>query len=320
MDVASSPEQVDLSPSPDFAGTECTSHQIALVSDLPALALANDKSAAAQEANTLRTNADYGKVPAVLDSDRVQKLRDQFIEEFTPKGPTEAILVEALARHAAAISRWDEGSAAIERQAARSLPDLANGLTYADSSTVDVALAGAMSTEAADRGERHSLLRSRAFLRTLEKLEAVQAVRRERESRGATMPPLGFADESACERYLTDRLRGGMVPCPECGGREGCVISTRKCWECRGCKLQIGLRANTVMARSPVSLRLWFDAVRILYWWPTINAATLAEKIGLMRVATVRSMMAKIRTAMTADNASERLAGLDRHFARYPST
>ena len=134
------------------------------------------------------------------------------------------------------------------------------------------------------------------------------------------MPPLGFGDESACERYLADRLRRGVVRCPKCGDRNGCVISTRKCWECRGCKFQLGLRANTVMARSPVSLRLWFDAIRILLWRPTIGAAELAEKIGLERMATVRSMMVKIRTAMAADNASERLAGLDRHFASNSAT
>jgi hypothetical protein len=259
-------------------------------------------------------------VPAVLDPARIQDLHDQFLCEFAPKGPTEMVLVEGLARHAAAMRRWDEGSAAIARQAARSLPDLAHGAAFTDASAVDVALAGAMSTEAADRGERHSLLRCRAFLRLLEKLEEVQAARRERESRGVTMPPLGFADESACERYLADRFARGVVRCPECGVRNGCMISTRKCWECRGCKLQLGLRANTVMARSPISLRLWFDAIRILWWRPTIGASELAEQIGLTRVPTVRSMMTKIRTALAAENSSERLAGLDQHFTANSST
>ena len=61
--------------------------------------------------------------------------------------------------------------------------------------------------------------------------------------------------------------------------------------------MQIGLRSNTVMAHSPISLRQWFDAVRLLLWRPTIGAVELAEKVGLTRLATARSMMAKIRTA-----------------------
>ena len=98
------------------------------------------------------------------------------------------------------------------------------------------------------------------------------------------------------------------------------MLETRKCRECRGCKLQIGLRGSTVMARSPVPLRLWFDAVRIMLWQPTLNATQLAKKIGLPRIATVRSMMVKIRTAMASADASERLAGLDRHFASNSTT
>lgn len=254
-------------------------------------------------------------VPAALDASCTERFRQCFMEEFDPVGVTETILACELARHAAGIERWDQGCGAVERQAARHLPNLVTDKSFMDTTAADAVLAGAMTTEAADRCERHSLLRSRAFLRTLDKLQAVQAFRREREGRQNLMPPLGFADEAACERYLTDRLRRGLVPCPKCGATEGCVIAARKSRECRGCKTHIGMRTNTIMARSPVPLRLWFDAVRLLLWRPTIDVAELAEKVGLTRIATVRSMMAKIRTAMATDNASELLAGLDRYFS-----
>jgi hypothetical protein len=80
------------------------------------------------------------------------------------------------------------------------------------------------------------------------------------------------------------------------------------------------LRSGTVLAGSALSLFTWSEAIRLLLWRPTTSAAELAEKIGLKRIATVRSMMVKIRTAMASEDASERLAGLDRHFASNSTT
>lgn len=157
--------------------------------------------------------------------------------------------------------------------------------------------------------------RSREFLRTIEILIAVQAARRQRATRGSSMPPLGFSDEAACEQYLAERLQRGLVPCPQCGARAGWMLASRKRRECRDCQHQLGMRSSTIMAHSPVPLRRWFNAIRWVLWQPMINANELGAQIGVTRLATVRFMCKKIRTALASENASERLAGLDLHFA-----
>ena len=73
------------------------------------------------------------------------------------------------------------------------------------------------------------------------------------------------------------------------------------------------------MAKSSIPLLVWFEAIRHLLWQPTITAAELADKLNIQRLATVRSLSKKIRTALMAENASELLAGLDERYAKIPS-
>ena len=74
------------------------------------------------------------------------------------------------------------------------------------------------------------------------------------------------------------------------------------------------------MAKSPLALMQWFEAIRWILWQPTITADELAQNLGLQRMATVRKMAAKVRAAMADDQATQKLAGLDKYFARPSSS
>jgi hypothetical protein len=63
-------------------------------------------------------------------------------------------------------------------------------------------------------------------------------------------------------------------------------------------------------------LLTWFEAIRQLLWRPSIETAELCIKLGIARSTTVRNIARKIREAMTEENASELLAGLDLYYAR----
>jgi hypothetical protein len=65
------------------------------------------------------------------------------------------------------------------------------------------------------------------------------------------------------------------------------------------------------MARSSVPLRAWFAAIRLLLFQPKITAGKLGTTIGVRRRATAGRMKRAILTAMTAEDASAQLAGLD---------
>jgi len=164
-----------------------------------------------------------------------------------------------------------------------------------------------------DRTDRRALGRSRGFHRAHDRLRDLQDLRRRRDEMGSTTAVFPFHDERDCERYLADRFRAAQQPCPHCGARRGAYLPSRRAWECGECHRQTGLRGGTVMARSGLPLLTWFRAIAAVLARPTIATAELAEELGIRRKATVRQLARRIREALLADDASERLAGLDNY-------
>ena len=69
------------------------------------------------------------------------------------------------------------------------------------------------------------------------------------------------------------------------------------------------------MARSAIPLLKWFKAIYCLLSKPTIRTNELGREIGIERPTTIRLMASRIREAMCADDASERLGHLDIYFS-----
>jgi transposase-like protein len=252
-------------------------------------------------------------LPKVLRRECEADYRRQFVAEYHPIGPTEWALVKDLARRAAGMDRWNDGATAIERRAAQGLHGLVDFLPGDNVDGDDAILAAVLGNASADCAERHSLAQTRAFHRSRQALEALQA--RRKAANGAVIPP-PFPDEAACIRFLEERLRSGQHGCPYCGARAGCALRSRHVWECAQCRRQIGLRGGTVMARSPLSLWTWFQSIRLLLWNPTIGTDELSRRIDVCRRTTVRTIARRVRDAIASDHATDLLAGLDQHFAR----
>jgi hypothetical protein len=74
-----------------------------------------------------------------------------------------------------------------------------------------------------------------------------------------------FPDKVACARHLAKpRWPDGFV-CPACGVCKGWEVETKPfTWECSGCRRQTSVTAGTVMHRSKLPLRTWFEAVHLL--------------------------------------------------------
>lgn len=279
--------------------------------------------AATSQIHAIADERSHGKpvtadwVPSALDvlaREHFERYVSEFSAEYQPVGPTERALVRDLARQAAAVERWAAAAEAVERTAVHHLPQLAESVS-SDELVADALLAGAMATENAQECERHSLARSRAFCRALSKLQQLRAERARGKQAYLGLP---FADEAACESYLEQRLRQ-MQFCLHCGHHAGCFLPSRRVWECGRCRKQRGLKAGTVMAGSALPLLVWCEAIRVLLWRPTMGISELGGMLRITRDGTVRRIARRIRDAMAADDATERLAGLDLHFAR-PST
>ncbi len=140
-----------------------------------------------------------------------------FSRRVRARGSDRVGLVRMLARHAAGAERYELGGGAVGRQAARHLPQLlqvsggGRELTGASTRelTDDVLLAGTLGNEAVDRCERHAMRRARTFLRTLDKLTALQAARRQPGTPAVRCPPWGFPTKRLVKPICTIDLNEG---------------------------------------------------------------------------------------------------------------
>ena len=68
------------------------------------------------------------------------------------------------------------------------------------------------------------------------------------------------------------------------------------------------------MQHSRLPLVTWFGAIEQVLRRPAIRPAELAESIGVQRLATLRSLIQRIRAAAASRSADRLLAGLQNHF------
>ncbi len=241
--------------------------------------------------------------------------RRAFLEQFNPSDFAESVLVEDLARRAAQMGQFESAHALLISQAGQALAVALNGEKGAAAAAEVAAPALVAASPRAESLFRQSLAASRGFQKTLRELQRRALERVAATANGLNRWDTRFLTEQACCTYLLRRFQNGTQACPHCGhGGRGNFIAVRQVWECAQCRLQCGIRTGTVMERSPLPLVKWFAAIRLLLLQPGSTTAELSQTLQIERVATIRSMAQKIREAMRADNASQRLADLDHVF------
>jgi hypothetical protein len=75
-----------------------------------------------------------------------------------------------------------------------------------------------------------------------------------------------------------------------------------------------------MMADSTLPLKIWFDAIQRLFVDPDLSSAELQRRMSIRRVATVRALARRVRTALTTDDCTTLLAGLDQKLAQVASS
>jgi len=244
--------------------------------------------------------------PAIFGTEVLERQRQRFRAEWQPATPTEACLVEELARHAAALERATPIEEAVLRTSARELSSISD--TNGDQAAAqDRVLAAACGSETIDRITRYRRAHEKGFFAALTRLREL------RESSAAVvLPPKLSAlqfDATACMRYL--RRRRELKGCPACGAIEGKWLGSRDVWQCRKCRRQVGPRSGTVCECSPLPVHMWFAAIAAIFENWSIGTDALAEMIGIRREKTVRAMAQRIREACESLDSERLLAGLD---------
>ncbi len=256
------------------------------------------------------------RLPEVLGRHVLDGYVRELTAEWRPTTPTQHILVQEIARHAAALERIEQAEqAALRFSAAQATTigsvDLGGGV-LADE---EIALAAAANAECVDRITRYRRAHEKGLHSALQKLtedlHRRNPVRQEVGARGRATP---FASEDDCVAYLVEWSRGQPFRCPRCHHPEAVRLATRQRRQCAGCRHQVGIRHGTLMHGSRVPLLVWFRAIAVFVKNPEISAADFAKATGLHRPKTARRVLRKIRDAATGPDARQLLAGLDTVF------
>lgn len=119
-----------------------------------------------------------------------------------------------------------------------------------------------------------------------------------------------FPNEEACVKFLIEsRWPDGFV-CPQCAGREYFWLSKRTLLQCKQCGHQASPTAGTVMHRTKIPLKLWFNAAYLVTTLtPGLSAVQFQKQVGLKYYATAFAVLHKLRSAMVRQG-RDKLSGI----------
>jgi transposase-like protein len=244
----------------------------------------------------------------LLGPEAIERHRHALRTEWRPASATQEFLVAELARHAAALERAEQAELAVLRCGARRTAGV-GPLVDTAGAEADVPLTGAFASKALECVTRYRASHEKAWHTALARLRECQTREGPAPAAPADGPP--WATEAECATYLLARLRRPGHRCPHCSHPHGYWLAIRRRWQCAGCGRQVGLRAGTVMERSPLPLRAWFAVIWQMLADRQTPLGELAARGGVRRLATVRDMAARVGRALDAPRRTELLAGLD---------
>jgi len=232
----------------------------------------------------------------------------QLVREYRPMGRAEEVLVREMARHVVALTHAEKAEPSVLAMSATMVADIKD---TAGDGGLDSALAASVTSDGTERVSRYRQGHERAFhlaLRSLVKLQAARSIQSGRRD----VEWDRFSTEEDCENYLIEWARSRERRCPRCGQSRGDWIGSRSCWECRGCKCQIGMRWGTIFQGSRLPLLTWFRAILLQVSFGELETDQLRHRIGITRTATIRKVVSSIREALKSPNSNVLLAGLNR--------
>jgi ISXO2-like transposase domain/Transposase zinc-ribbon domain len=118
-----------------------------------------------------------------------------------------------------------------------------------------------------------------------------------------------YGTEAKCRAALIAwRWPEGFV-CPECGGREHCLVRTRGLHQCTACRRQTSPTAGTIFAATKVPLRTWFRALyHLTRSKQGISSIELGRRLGVTQT-TAWTLKHKLAQVMLERDAGKRLQG-----------
>lgn len=91
-----------------------------------------------------------------------------------------------------------------------------------------------------------------------------------------------YGTEDRCVRALLASRWPKGFDCPECGGRECCVLESRRLYQCNACHRQTSVTAGTIFHKTYLPLTKWFLAMHLLTQGKhSMSALELKRQLGV---------------------------------------
>jgi ribosomal protein L37AE/L43A len=119
-----------------------------------------------------------------------------------------------------------------------------------------------------------------------------------------------FPDEESCAKYLKDKREEEGVVCSKCGGTKHYWLESMKLWKCANCSTRMNLRAGTMMEKTKIPLKVWFEIIHLMTSTKKpFSALEMHRQVQTKFYEPVWFIMQKIRITMGKRDARYKLQG-----------
>ena len=119
-----------------------------------------------------------------------------------------------------------------------------------------------------------------------------------------------FPDEESCEVYLKLKREEEGIVCSKCHEAKHYWIESLKKWKCANCGMTENLKAGTMMEKTKVSLKTWFQVIHLMTSTKkAFSALEMQRQVESKFYEPIWYMMQKIRITMGKRDARYKLQG-----------
>lgn len=119
-----------------------------------------------------------------------------------------------------------------------------------------------------------------------------------------------FPDEESCAVYLKEKREQEGIVCSNCGGKKHYWLENMKLWKCAGCSTRMNLRAGTMMEKTKVPLKVWFQIIHLMTSTKkAFSALEMYRQVQVKFYEPVWFIMQKVRLTMGKRDARYKLQG-----------
>ena len=119
-----------------------------------------------------------------------------------------------------------------------------------------------------------------------------------------------FPNEAACEAYLKLKREEEGIICSKCHESNYHWYENQKMWKCLNCGTWLNLKAGTMMEKTKVSLKIWFQVIHLMTSTKkAFSALEIQRQVETKFYEPIWYMMQKIRITMGKRDALYRLQG-----------